>query len=601
MTGVVRRTLSGLLLLALLLVFVAFLPAAARAVAPALTNADRVVAFQIDPAHTGQQPTDSLRPPLVRKWAIDLPAPATNPVMSYPLIVDGRIFVTEFAFGGPGRLYALSERTGGVLWGPVSIGGDGHYSALAFDSGRIFTISSDGLVDAFDPHDGRLLWSTPLGSPVDSAVTAAGGVVYVTTNVTLVALSESTGGLLWTRSVEWADTTDPAVAGGAVYTSRGGVHVYGFGLDGTQLWHRSGPAEGGGGSNPAVYRGHVYARGAPYPAVVLDAATGGELGGFDSDRIPAFWGSTGYFTTTSFLTTTQQLRAVDLGTGATLWTFDGDGSPFSAPIVAGPYVYIGTWNGVIYALDAQTGALAWSGNVGANINPPDEHNAGAPLTGFSVADGLLLVPVFHQGPGQPFELVAYRPAAGTATVNAQSVDFGSRVTGSTSAAARVKVTDTGAGTLAIGAALLGGAAALDYAVSVDGCSNRVLAPDQSCQLSLTFRPTQQGTRNASLTLPTGDSVGARVLALEGTGSVAPPTITGVSPASGRIGSTVTISGTNLSGASSVTLRYVPAAFTVISATRITATVPATGAGDGRWRTTTGGGTATSPSAFYTTP
>jgi hypothetical protein len=52
-----------------------------------------------------------------------------------------------------------------------------------------------------------------------------------------------------------------------------------------------------------------------------------------------------------------------------------------------------------------------------------------------------------------------------------------------------------------------------------------------------------------------------------------PTVTSVSPASGPVGTTVTITGTNFTGATSVTFGGVAASFTVVSSTQITATVP----------------------------
>lgn len=53
-----------------------------------------------------------------------------------------------------------------------------------------------------------------------------------------------------------------------------------------------------------------------------------------------------------------------------------------------------------------------------------------------------------------------------------------------------------------------------------------------------------------------------------------PTVTGLNPASGPIGTTVTITGTNFTGVTSVTFGGVSATFTVVSSTQITATVPA---------------------------
>ena len=79
-----------------------------------------------------------------------------------------------------------------------------------------------------------------------------------------------------------------------------------------------------------------------------------------------------------------------------------------------------------------------------------------------------------------------------------------------------------------------------------------------------------------------------------------PTITSFSPLKGAPGVTVTINGTKFSGAASVTFNGTPASYTVISATRITATVPA-GATTGPIRVGTTFGPVTSAATFTVAP
>ena len=69
-----------------------------------------------------------------------------------------------------------------------------------------------------------------------------------------------------------------------------------------------------------------------------------------------------------------------------------------------------------------------------------------------------------------------------------------------------------------------------------------------------------------------------------------------SPASGKVASTVRILGTNLTGATSVTFHGTAAAFAVVSASEITATVPA-GATTGKIQVVTPGGTLSSNVSF----
>jgi hypothetical protein len=79
-----------------------------------------------------------------------------------------------------------------------------------------------------------------------------------------------------------------------------------------------------------------------------------------------------------------------------------------------------------------------------------------------------------------------------------------------------------------------------------------------------------------------------------------PTITGFSPPSGPVGTSVSITGTGLTGATAVTFNGTSATtFSVSSPTAMTATVPA-GATTGPIAVTTPGGVATSPSDFTVT-
>jgi hypothetical protein len=75
-----------------------------------------------------------------------------------------------------------------------------------------------------------------------------------------------------------------------------------------------------------------------------------------------------------------------------------------------------------------------------------------------------------------------------------------------------------------------------------------------------------------------------------------PTITAVAPGTGKVGTALTISGANLTGVTSVDVGIVPAPFTVVSATRITATVPVRAIG-GPVKVTRGSTTATSTTSF----
>jgi chitodextrinase len=79
-----------------------------------------------------------------------------------------------------------------------------------------------------------------------------------------------------------------------------------------------------------------------------------------------------------------------------------------------------------------------------------------------------------------------------------------------------------------------------------------------------------------------------------------PTISGLFPSSGPVGTRVTITGTDFAAVTRVAFNGTPASFTVGSASQLTATVPS-GATSGSITVTTAGGTATSSTSFTVIP
>src|SRR5438309_8733372 len=103
-------------------------------------------------------------------------------------------------------------------------------------------------------------------------------------------------------------------------------------------------------------------------------------------------------------------------------------------------------------------------------------------------------------------------------------------------------------------------------------------------------PANATTGSISVTTPGGTATSSSAFTV-----LYPPTITSFTPTSGLVGTSVTINGTNFSGATAVQFNGTTANYTVNSATVIQATVPAN-ATTGSISVTTPGGTATSSSA-----
>jgi hypothetical protein len=118
--------------------------------------------------------------------------------------------------------------------------------------------------------------------------------------------------------------------------------------------------------------------------------------------------------------------------------------------------------------------------------------------------------------------------------------------------------------------------------------------DSPTQITATVPSGLPGNGRWRVTTPQGTGVSVAQFGWTG------PTISGFTPTSGAVGSSVTINGANLTGATSVTFGFVAARYTVNSATQITATVPAGAPNPARWRITTPSGASAASDQFTTT-
>jgi outer membrane protein assembly factor BamB len=373
------------------------------------TQVGTSTAYQVDARHDGSLvDTAAGAPPLRQKWSRDLGGD-----VSYPIVVGGRVFATAVSPSGHRTtLYAVNARTGTNAWTPVDLGGTRPWSALAYGDGRLYALTYDGVLTAFNPATGAKFWSvTLLGQyAFTSPPTFADGVVYTGgagSGGTLYAVDAASGTVRWTQSVMNGDDSSPAVTATGVYVSYACEQTYAFDpQSGNPLWHHDTDCEGGGGNTPVLADDGVWVRdGGAKPPAVLDAGTGAvrdtyATGG--SSPAPAFDGHQGYFVGNGVL---QERDSRTLASG---WTFKGDGQLSTAPIVVNGYVYAGSRTGQLWALNGTTGKSVWSTNVGAPIDAPDEQNVSQPLTGLGAGNGLVVVPATHL-------LIAYaRPVNGAA-------------------------------------------------------------------------------------------------------------------------------------------------------------------------------------------
>ncbi len=212
--------------------------------------------------------------------------------------------------------------------------------------------------------------------------------MYQTTDVTLYALTESSGDVAWAGG---AGFSNPAVTLDGVYLAPVCFTLDTRPATGESIWVTNGGcASGGGGSTPVVSGGVVYAPFTESTGAMrgtrFDAQTGMVLGNYSADVLPAVDGQTGYFLQGG------TLSAIALSTNTVNWTFTGDGQLTTSPILVNQYVFVGSSSGNVYGLDTTTGQVVWQTNVGATIPPGSNGGSRTPASGLSAGDGLLVIP-----------------------------------------------------------------------------------------------------------------------------------------------------------------------------------------------------------------
>src|SRR4051794_32009695 len=113
----------------------------------------QAVAERQDVGHTSAADDADVRPPFARAWTHVFEGD-----VGYPLIAGGRVFtVYSYNEGLGSRVAALDAQTGRLLWEHAI-----NAFAVAYDGGRLFSVTVTGSVTAFDAGSGAVIWSRQL-------------------------------------------------------------------------------------------------------------------------------------------------------------------------------------------------------------------------------------------------------------------------------------------------------------------------------------------------------------------------------------------------------------------------------------------------------
>jgi outer membrane protein assembly factor BamB len=348
-----------------------------------VVTAPEAVAAQINPQHTGYIQFQEVTLPAASAWT----SVVGNSPMQAPLVAEGKVFVIV-AINTTYELLALDQGTGAVAWGPITLPSA---SEIVYDNDGLFALSSTNFVNsavlqAFDPGTGSVRWSSTFTPPTSysAGLAASAGRIYLAlggpTSAALYALDEADGNTAWTQPLgNMALGCIPAVTDDGVYVSyRSWVADYDP-ATGQQIWYHNTPGAALDETLPVLGDGTLYRIGltSDEPATTYGAETGIREAGFYAVGPPAVTPDALYYMNGG------TLYAADPSSRATLWTFTGDGNPFTfytAPIVVNNRVFLGSGNGHLYGLDRSSGQLLWNVVLNDGIRG-----------GLAAGDGILVV------------------------------------------------------------------------------------------------------------------------------------------------------------------------------------------------------------------
>ena len=285
---------------------------------------------------------------------------------SSPAVANGIVYIGS----ADKNIYALNATTGSFIWNYATNGSVGSSPVIVGDI--LYVASWDGNVYALNAEDGTYIWST--------TVDTSGNWNEICTNP-LIYSEEYISRYNWFK--EWPRNfivSIPAVADGKLFIGVGNNRFFALNAeDGTVEWNRTigftmsntssipiigtaldengcmgdpilQPLVLGAWSSPAFLDGIVYTGSFDGNVYAMNASTGD----FVWNYINGYWNWETFY---------------NLGDQASYWMNTTTGSYiFSSPTIVDGKVYIGSFDGRFYALDAITGEKVFAPYFGAYIS-----------------------------------------------------------------------------------------------------------------------------------------------------------------------------------------------------------------------------------------
>ena len=340
--------------------------------------------------------------PLNRLWQMKLPGGLLfgSPVVSKSE-TGHRVIIPSLdeEHGNSGWLTCHDIHDGTPLW-QIPTGGSVKHSAVINDN-LVYAVNVTGRVMAVSLEDGSPVWEYQLGDPSErwmfSAPVLKNGRLITGASQHLACLDAATGKPHWVRDdfngTDWISSyVSPAADEDTVYMGFFWHHEAVIALDmktGETLWTADDPTRIGPVSSYVVGKeDSLYITCHDGTVRKYHRSDGSEIWraglGQEKDRRggPKWSAGTPALTDGKLFIPSGGggLHAVDAESGAELWrweaepalagiqAYERDGaSVLSSPVVTGTHVMVGSSDGRLVALDAETGELRWEDEIGAPV------------------------------------------------------------------------------------------------------------------------------------------------------------------------------------------------------------------------------------------
>ena len=351
--------------------------------------------FRYDLNHTGSDDVSSAQPQGELAWSLQ----TGGEIHSSPAVVDGVVYFGSHDY----NFYAVDAATGKIRWefqtgsfinsSPAVVNGivyfgsnDGYFYALdavtgrelwafktlyavesspAVADGRVYFGGDDGYVYCLNAKNGKKIWRFKTGDWVTSSPSIVNGILYIgSKDGSLYALNASDGRFRLKFDTSSGILSSPTVNSGEVYFT-GQVNGVFYGVNGKG---RTWPWEGFlrplwlQASFMDIAPSPPPISGLPWEMGLLINPDNPGLGlAVTSDSTSIVTGDNIYATGSNLVFN------IDKITHKYLWIFQTRNNITSSPSLANNVLYVGSDDGLLYAVSAQNGAELWDFATGGAI------------------------------------------------------------------------------------------------------------------------------------------------------------------------------------------------------------------------------------------